>query len=77
MDPVQAEIVKNRCIAIPEDASPIAHRTARTAFVKRTQDFQAALARSAALAERVLAVPPGLRRKLSADARREAGAGSG
>ncbi|EAQ02163.1 hydantoin utilization protein B [Pseudooceanicola batsensis HTCC2597] len=40
------EIMRNRFTAIAEEASTMAYRTAHTTFVKQTQDFQVALART-------------------------------
>ncbi len=44
MDPVRTEVMRNRFMAIAEEASNVAYRTAYTTFVKQTQDFQVALA---------------------------------
>ncbi len=44
MDPVRTEVMRNRFMAIAEEASNIAYRTAYTTFVKQTQDYQVALA---------------------------------
>ncbi|MCC7047037.1 MAG: hydantoinase B/oxoprolinase family protein [Alphaproteobacteria bacterium] len=44
MDPIQTEIMKNRFAAIVEEGSTTVFRTAHTAFVKQTQDYQCALA---------------------------------
>jgi N-methylhydantoinase B len=46
MDPVQTEIMKNRFTAMAEEAATVAYRTAHTTFVKQTQDFQVALAKT-------------------------------
>ena len=46
MDPVQTEIMQNRFTAMAEEAATVAYRTAHTTFVKQTQDFQVALART-------------------------------
>jgi N-methylhydantoinase B len=46
MDPILTEIMKNRFTAIAEEASTVAYRTAHTTFVKQTQDFQVALAKT-------------------------------
>jgi N-methylhydantoinase B len=46
MDPVRTEIMKNRFTAMAEEAATVAYRTAHTTFVKQTQDFQVALART-------------------------------
>ena len=46
MDPVLTEIMKNRFTAMAEEAATVAYRTAHTTFVKQTQDFQVALART-------------------------------
>jgi N-methylhydantoinase B len=44
MDPVRTEVMRNRFLAIAEEASNVAYRTAYTTFVKQTQDYQVALA---------------------------------
>ena len=44
MDPVRTEVMRNRFMAIAEEASNVAYRTAYTTFVKQTQDYQVALA---------------------------------
>ena len=44
MDPVRTEVMRNRFIAIAEEASNVAYRTAYTTFVKQTQDYQVAMA---------------------------------
>ncbi|RWG77567.1 MAG: hydantoinase B/oxoprolinase family protein [Mesorhizobium sp.] len=46
MDIASTEIMKNRFSAIAEEASTLAYRTAHTTFVKQTQDFKVALART-------------------------------
>ena len=46
MDLARAEIMKNRFSAMAEEAATVAYRTAHTTFVKQTQDFQVALART-------------------------------
>ncbi|WEJ08606.1 hydantoinase B/oxoprolinase family protein [Sinorhizobium prairiense] len=46
MDIARTEIMKNRFSAIAEEAATLAYRTAHTTFVKQTQDFQVALART-------------------------------
>ena len=44
MDPVRTEVMRNRFMAIAEEASNVAYRSAYTTFVKQTQDYQVALA---------------------------------
>ncbi|MER8562662.1 hydantoinase B/oxoprolinase family protein [Mesorhizobium sp. M0578] len=46
MDIARTEIMKNRFSAIAEEAAMLAYRTAHTTFVKQTQDFKVALART-------------------------------
>ncbi|MFI5013008.1 MAG: hydantoinase B/oxoprolinase family protein [Hyphomicrobiales bacterium] len=46
MDPILTEIMKNRFTAMAEEASTVAYRTAHTTFVKQTQDFQVAVAKT-------------------------------
>lgn len=46
MDIARTEIMKNRFSAMVEEASMLAYRTAHTTFVKQTQDFKVALART-------------------------------
>lgn len=46
MDPILTEIMKNRFTAMAEEASTVAYRTAHTTFVKQTQDFQVAIAKT-------------------------------
>ena len=44
MDPVRTEVMRNRFMAIAEEASNVAYRSAYTTFVKQTQDYQVAMA---------------------------------
>jgi N-methylhydantoinase B len=46
MDVVATEIMKNRFTAMAEEAATVGYRTAHTTFVKQTQDFQVALAKT-------------------------------
>lgn len=46
MDIARTEIMKNRFSAMAEEAAVLAYRTAQTTFMKQTQDFQVALART-------------------------------